>query len=394
MKILHVISSIAPRYGGPSKQVLELCRELAKQGHEITIFTTDINGDERLAVPLGQPVEMDGFTIRYFPVQWPRYYKFSFPLGKALRKEIPLHDVVHIHSLYLFHSVVAAHYCRRFGIPYLIRPHGTLHPFIQKTHPLRKRVYNLLFEKHNLDCAAGIHYATLEEMRLTAPLKIKAPGVVIPNGINPSEYTRLPECGSFRKRYPEIGDKKILLFLGRIHFGKGLGILVRALEKVARERKDVYLVLAGPDNKGYSREVKKWLDQAGLANRSLFTGMLLGKDKLSLLRDSDIFVLPSYSDSFGIAVIEAMACRLPVVISNKVGIWQEVAETRAGIVTNCDSQQVAEAILKLLANPEMGKEMGKRGEELVRSRFTWSKVIEKLIRVYQDIISERANARD
>ncbi|MQY59458.1 MAG: glycosyltransferase, partial [Clostridia bacterium] len=186
--------------------------------------------------------------------------------------------------------------------------------------------------------------------------------------------------------------KKIILFLSRINFKKGLDILARAFGEVARKRDDVYLVLAGPDNEGYGAKVRAWLQEEGALGRSIFTGMLLGEEKLAALRDSDIFVLPSYTENFGIAVVEAMACGLPVIISNKVNIWGEVSEVGAGIITDCDSHQVAETIARLLDDRNLREEMGERGKKLVEEKYTWPEVAKEMIEVYEQILdSHRAN---
>jgi len=392
MKILHVVASVAPRYGGPSKVVIELCREIAKFGHEMTIFATNIDGKQNLNLPLDQPVFADGVKIRYFPVQWPRSYKFSCSLLEGLRVEIPKFDVVHVHSLYLFHTLIAAHYCRKYSVPYIIRPHGTLDPYIRKRHSFRKRAYDFFFEKRNLDGAAAIHYTTEGERDLAASLQIKAESVIVPLGVDSAEYAVLPPYGTFRKRYPQLEDRKIILFLSRINFKKGLDILAHAMGKIIRNRDDVHIVLAGPDNEGYGKKVRQWLEKEGVLPHSLFTGMLLGEDKLAVLRDSDLFVLPSYSENFGIAVVEAMACGLPVVISNRVNIWREVAEAGAGVITDCDPSQVAEAILELVDDRELRMKMGKNGKRLVEQNFTWSKAAEKMIEVYTEIRQVNINA--
>ena len=389
MKILHVIASIAPRYGGPSNLVVHFCREMANVGHEVTIFTTNIDGKQNLDVPLDRLIYTDGVKVRYFPVHWPRYYTVSLPLGRALRKNISKFDIVHIHSIYNFHTLVASHYCRRFNVPYLIDPHGSLDPYLTRRHPIRKWIYTSLFLQRDLDHAAAIDFKTQGEMRLTEPFEIKAPGVVIPLGIDPSEFSHLPAHGLFRHKYPELRGKKIVLFLSRINFKKGLDILARAFGEVARKRDNVYLVLTGPDNEGYGAKVRAWLQEEGALGRSIFTGMLLGEEKLAVLRDSDIFVLPSYTENFGIAVVEAMACGLPVVISNKVNIWREVSDGGAGIVTDCDSHQVAEAVVRLLDDRNLREEMGKRGKRLVEEKYTWSEVTKKMIEVYEDILNGR-----
>jgi len=123
--------------------------------------------------------------------------------------------------------------------------------------------------------------------------------------------------------------------------------------------------------------------------QTTFTGMLLGSQKMSAFRDADVFVLPSYTENFGIAVVEAMASGLPVVISNKINIWREVAEARAGLVVNCDVHEISNALLTLLVDPIRGKEMGKRGRRLVEKRFTWETVGEQMVQVYRQILSRR-----
>lgn len=394
MKILHVIASVAPRYGGPSKMVLELCKALGDRNHEVYIFTTNIDGDKNLDVPVDQYIQMDGFTIRYFPVQSPRRFTFSLPIFKAFKKKIYNFDIVHIHSLYLFHNLIAGYYCRKYHIPYLIRPHGILDPFLQKRHPVRKKVYNFLIEKRNLNNASAIHYTTNEEMELAKPLNIKASSIVVPNGLDISAFSKLPAYGSFKRKYPALENKKIILFFSRINFKKGMDILVKAFGKVTRARDDIYLVVVGPDNEGYGKKVNKWLEDEGVLNKTLFTGMLLGEEKMAVLTDSDLFVLPSYSENFGIVVAEAMACGLPVVISNKVNIWQEVKQAGAGIVTDCDSDQVADAILKILDDPTRAKEMGEKGKQLVKSQYAWDQVAEKMIETYQNIITEHQKKND
>jgi glycosyltransferase involved in cell wall biosynthesis len=389
MKILHVIAGLAPRYGGPSKACLELCHELAQHGEQVAIYTTNIDGDGALDVPLGTPLCRDGLEIRYFPVQVPRYYRFSLPLSRALKRAIPEYNLVHIHSLYLFPSTIAAYYSRHYGVPYLIRPHGTLDPYLFRRHRGRKWIYERLVEWGNLNNAAAIHFTTAEEQELTRSLGIKAPGVVVPIGVKLGEYDDAPPGGTFRAAHPEIDGKRIILFLGRLNFKKGLDLLAKAFGEVGRKRDDVHLVMAGPDDDGYGAQVRRWLEVEGVLRKCTFTGMLLGTDKVSAFRDADLFVLASYTENFGIAVVEAMVMGLPVVISNKVNIWREVAEARVGLVVNCDSQEVGTALLTLLDHPSLGKEMGQRGRKLVEERFTWDVVGGQMIRAYQQILSKR-----
>jgi glycosyltransferase involved in cell wall biosynthesis len=388
MKILHVIANLAPRYGGPSKACREMARAVARLGHEVSIYTTNQDGSGELAVPVNRPVRRDGVEIRYFPIQPPRFWGTSLPLAQALRRKIPACDLVHIHSLYLFHDLVAGYFCRRYHIPYLMRPHGTLDPFIHRRHRWRKGLMERLFEHRNIRQAAALHFTTAAEAQLAAPFTFQTPGVVVPLGIDLDEFATLPEPGQFRDRYPEIGNKHIILFFGRINFKKGLDILAQAFGRVARRRDDVHLVIAGPDNDGWGARVRTWLAAAGVLDRTTFTGMLLGPEKLAVLGDASLFVLPSYSENFGLAVIEAMAAGLPVIISDQVNIWREVKAEQAGRVIPCDAASLADQILDLLDHPMAAAAMAQRGKTLVQERFQWPRIGQSLVDAYTRIIDE------
>jgi glycosyltransferase involved in cell wall biosynthesis len=388
MKILHVIANLAPRYGGPSKACREMARAVAQLGHQVRIYTTNQDGPGILPVPTDSPVWQEGVEVRYFPIQPPRFWGTSWPLARALRQEIKTVDLVHVHNLYLFHDLVAGYCCRTLGVPYLIQPHGSLDPFIHRRHRGRKRFMEWGFQNRNIREASAILFTTAAERELAAPFTFGTPGVVVPLGIDLDECAARPEPGSFRRRHPEIGDKPIILFFGRINFKKGLDILARAFGVVARQRQDVHLVIAGPDNDGWGARVRPWLEEAGVLGRTTFTGMLLGPDKLAVLQDAAMFVLPSYSENFGIAVIEAMAAGLPVIISDRVNIWQEVQAGRAGRVIPCDAGALADQILDLLTHPDAAAGMGQKGRALVQERFQWPRIAPRLAEAYARIIDE------
>ena len=389
MKILHVIANLAPRYGGPAKACVPMAQAVARLGHEVSIYTTNQDGPRELAVPLDRPVRQEGVEIHYFPIQPPRFWGTSWPLARSLARTLGDYDLCHIHSLYLFHDLVAGHYCRKYGVPYLLRPHGTLDPYIHRRHRWRKAIMEAWFEKRNIREAAALHFTSEEEMRLAGPYIGDTPGAVAPLGVDLREFQNLPAPGRFRERFPEIGPKQIILFLGRINFKKGLDLLVQALAQVVRRRRDVHLVVAGPDNDGWGARVRDWLKEAGISDYATFTGMLLGEEKLAALRDAQMFVLPSYSENFGLAVVEAMACGLPVVISDQVNIWREVEAAGAGLVVPCAPVLLAEALERLLADPELAAEMGRRGKDLVAEQFQWGRIALNLQDLYAGIITKQ-----
>jgi len=388
MKILHVIANLAPRYGGPAKAGLEMAAVLAAKGHEVTIFTTNQDGDGVLDVPVDTPIVKNGVTIRYFPVIQPKFWRTSPAMALALNKEIPKFDIVHIHSLYLFHGMAAGHFARKHGVPYIVRPHGTLDPVMYARHRGRKRIMETLFENRNIRLADALHYTTEEELLLAKPYVHGSSGFVVPNGVNTSEYADLPVKGTFRRGYRLLDGKKMLLFFSRINFKKGLDILVEAFRDIHRRHPDTVLVLTGPDDENYGHKVKEWLAKANLSDFVIFTGMLTGRDKLAVLRDADVFILPSYTENFGIAVVEAMACEVPVVISDKVNIWREVVQEGAGRAVPCDPAKVAEAVSEILDHPELGAEMGRQGKQLVEKYYEWTQVGAQLEQEYRQLIGK------
>lgn len=366
-----------------------MARAVARRGHEVSICTTD----RALAAGEGDRVReaaaRDGVTVQIFPQQPPRLLATSWPLARALDAAVRQADVVHLHSLYLFHVWAAARACRRHGVPYLLRPHGTLDPFLWNRHRLRKSVMEWLFQDRVIREAAALHYTAAEEMKLAEPYVHGAPGVVIPNGLDLAEYATLPPPGRVRTEHPEIGSRRIVLFLSRLNFKKGLDLLVPAFVEACRSVNDLHLVIAGPDD-GMRQKTEALIAEARVGSRVTFLGMLDHAQKLAAFRDAAMFVLPSYSENFGIAVVEAMACGVPVAISDKVNIWREVEEAGAGLVAPTTVSAVARQIVQL-AQASDAVEMGARGRRLVEERFAWDKIARDLESVYRSLAVKRSS---
>ena len=274
----------------------------------------------------------DGVELRHFPLQPPRIWLASWPLRRALSADVAGFDLVHVHSLYLFHDGLRGAARRRAKVPYLVRPHGALDPYIHRRRRAKKAIFDHWFQNRMLAGAAAIHYTAEEEMRLASPFVHGAPGDRRAQRARSRRVCPAAAGGDFRRRHPEIGEAPIVLFFGRLNFKKGLDILADAFARLGPRAAGAWLVIAGPDG-GYRTATEGFVDAAGIRDRTIFTGLLQGEDKLAALADADLFVLPSYSENFGIAVIEAMACGLPVVISDKVNIWREIVADGAGLAT-------------------------------------------------------------
>ena len=400
MNILHVNSSFEPRNGGPYQATRGMCKALVMRGHQVTLYTTNIVGQgsvlpfhnrtQTLDMPTSQPVPLDGYEVWYSPVRWPSRWCFSPSLAQALARTVANYDIVHIHSLYLFPTQAAAYFCRKQGVPYIVRPHGTLNPAFRRRRKVAKWLYDFAFQRRDLDSAAAIHYTASEEMALAASVGIRSPGFVISLAVDIADLDTGRTQGAFRAEYLNGWNGSLVLFLGRINFIKGLDLLIPAFAEVCRRREDVRLAIIGYDNPpSYGAQVRRWVSEAGIGDRVVFTGPLFGEDKKAALADADLWVLPSYSENFGIAVVEAMACGLPVIISNKVNLHSDVARAGAGIVIDCDAGQLADAMLQLLDSPVERRRMGENGGRLTRRSFSLEALGLRLEQAYQEIIGGR-----
>jgi glycosyltransferase involved in cell wall biosynthesis len=268
-----------------------------------------------------------------------------------------------------------------------VRPHGILDSTLARRRRwLLKWVYLQFFEKKNLNSAAAIQFSSsMEEEMAKDFMTIKSPKLLISEGINVEPFKKLPHKGSFRARYPEMDGKSLILHLGRLHQKKGLELLVEAYYQIAKRRDDVHLVLAGSGDADFVMRITKMLQDFGIFHRVTITGQLDEDTKLAVLQDADIFVLSSYGENFGLSVVEAMACGLPVLISDKVGIWKEIVEAGAGIVTTCESNKIADQIEKVLNDPELRLNMGQSGKSLVEAQFSTDRMAEKMETAYHSL---------
>jgi glycosyltransferase involved in cell wall biosynthesis len=346
--------------------------------------------DPRQVVNHGSPLFRD-LDVHCFEAR-EVLFGFSGRLYDELSRVIPKADVVHVHGLYRFACVAACHVSRQHGVPFIIKPHGSLDPFLFRVRRIRKWLPERMLIKPNLAKAAAIHFTARAEMELAAESGLFKPGdgcpvangVVIPEGIDLGE-SEAGTPGEFFEAFPRARGKRMLLFLSRLNFKKGLDILAKAVGLLRKQRNDTHLVIAGPDEDQYSQKVKGWLKAEGCLDMATFTGMLDGILKASAYKAADVFVLPSYTENFGMVIAEAMSHGVPVVISNKVNIWREVEEYGAGLVTECDPEATARAINEILDTPGLKEKMAERGKRLVQSLFTWREIGGRTLDLYRSV---------
>lgn len=388
MRILQIVPSFSLIYGGPSQMIRGFSAALATEGIEITVLTTNSNGDvgqTPLDVPLGKPIPQDNYQVIYFPCSPFRRYKFSWDLLQWLAKHSQEYDLAHIHALFSPVSTAAATIARHQKLPYILRPLGTLDPADLKKKKLLKQIYGLLLEKPNLAGAAGIHFTSQEEAKVSARFGASTKDLIIPLGV---EIPNLPAKGKARQQLGIGSDIPLILFMSRLDRKKGLDLLLPALLTLQAADLEFHLVLAGgnPQNPDYAHQIKQQLNVSSLNNCSTITGFVEGDFKLSLLQDADLFVLPSYYENFGIAVAEAMATSTPVVISDHVHIWQEIKNASAGWITSCDIESLVATLKLALESPVERKQRGENARRLVQKNYSWQAIAKQTIAVYKNIL--------
>ncbi len=364
--------------------VLGLSAALAAAGVDVTILTTNSNGDngqQPLNVPLNIPVEQDGYQIRYFSCSPFRRYKFSLPLLQWLAKHADEFDIAHIHALFSPVSTAAAWVARSQNLPYILRPLGTLDPADLKKKRLLKKFYGWLLERPNLAGAAGIHFTSTLEAEVSERFGVVTKDLIIPLGVKFLK-TDISPVSAVQSSVTKI------LFMSRIDPKKGLNLLLPALEKLVAEGVNFNFILAGsnPQDPGYEAQISQWIKSSNLSDRTTITGFVSGKEKADLLQNADLFVLPSYYENFGIAVAEAMAAGIPVVISQGVYIWEEVEKASAGWVTNLEINALSETLRLALQDASERQRRGKNGQQYAQKSYSWQAIAQQTIQVYRGII--------
>jgi glycosyltransferase involved in cell wall biosynthesis len=370
MRILHVVPSYLPavRYGGTIHSVHGLCRALARAGHDVTVLTTNVDGPGESPVPLDAPVLLDGVRVRYFPSRVLRRLYVSTPMARALPDAVAAADIVHLHSVFLWPTLAAARAARSAGVPYVLSPRGMLvRELIERRSAWAKRAWIALFERRTVESAAAVHCTSdLEREELLALGLQPRATFVVPNGVE------LPDAPASPPRADTI------LYLGRINWKKGLERLIEAMREVPRGK----LVIAGNDEEDLAPRLGALAAQLGVADRVAFSGYVEGAAKQELLRSAAVTVLPSLSENFGNAVLEAMAHGCPVVVTRGVGLAEAVRAAGAGLVADPDPAALARSIRSYLEDPAARAMAGAAAAALARERYGWDRVAARMAEHY------------
>jgi len=380
MRVLHVIPSVAERSGGPAIAIVPMCRALKQEGIEVMLVSTSagVDHDESL-------YEYKGIPAKFFPIQLGGSFKYSRPLSSWLSANIEQFDVAHIHAVFNHSSIAAAHVCRKAGVPYIVRPLGTLEPWSMTQKSLRKRVFWQVSGKGMLRRAAAVHYTTDAEKLSTERLLGLNHGKVIALGI---ETAASASHAKLEQHFPELASEPYMLVLSRLHPKKGLDVLIDAFLALVQVEKFAHwrLVIAGDGPEAYVLKLKAMAGSSAQRDRIVFTGWLDGEEKDAVLGGASLLVLPSHQENFGLCVMEALSHSVPVLVSPHVNLAEEIVLANAGWIATVDKDALISRLAEALGDEEERVRRGHAGKQLSQ-KYSWDTVAKNLIDLYRQVVT-------
>ncbi|MCE7030846.1 glycosyltransferase [Jiella avicenniae] len=348
MKILRIISCVDPEWGGPVEALRVSAGALREMGHETEIVSLDDPGAGYVG----------GFPFHVHPLgHWTRRYGYTPRMSQWVSTNASRFDVAIIEGLWNHASIGGWQGLRASGLPYVVFTHGMMDPWFRRAYPLKhhlKQMFWTIWQGKVLRDAATVLF-TCEEERLLAKGMFRGHDyseAVVAFGTSEPPARSQAQYNAFRALLPALDTRPYLLFLSRIHEKKGCDLLVSAFATVASSQPGIDLVIAGPDQVGLKSRLEEQARQAGIGERIHFPGMVSGDAKWGAFRGAEAFILPSHQENFGIVVAEAMACGTPVLITEKVNIWREVAASGGGLVESDTLDGVTKLLQRWLSLPE------------------------------------------
>lgn len=377
MKVLHVIRDMSVDTGGPVTFIKDLIRIQKKNGDEVVVITTDYDHAR---------INIDPDLISMFifcPCQFAPL-RFSSQLYRVLSEWILWCDVVHIHTIWEYPTLVAAIIARRLGRPFLLRPCGMLVSWSMSQSAWKKCLYLKFFYKTLFSSPCVLHFTTEAEKRKSKVVAGRD-SVVVESGVSEIAFLDYSKTDFF-KYFPQLKEVPIVLFLGRIHPKKNPDLVIRSFFQIVEIYPDARLVIAGPGEKSYLQSLKELVATLGISNKVFFVGPLKGSVLYSAYHCASLFLLPSAQENFGLAVVEAMAAGCPVIVSNNVDIHKEIEQGGAGLVCPLRPKNIAIAMEKIIGDAAMAINMGRQGKEVAKKYFSLEANYFRLKETYIQII--------
>ena len=393
-RVLQVTGSASAVRGGVSTTLWSMLNTLKTRGIAPDLVTTDDDGpDRRLHVPLDRFVDVNGHRVRYFARQT-RLYAASAPLAAWLSRNVASYDVVHVHGLFSFVPLIAAYHARRHGIPYIMSPHGMLERWCLRNRRARlKRLSVAAVEGPLLRDASRVHFTCSSELEQARDIGFAFEPAVIPLGIESDDSQPSDSPNDPVGVLADVPHGPVVLFLARVDPKKGLDLLLAAFAGVLKQHPSATLVVAGDGPVELTRQLHAQAASLGISRSIRWPGFVSGAAKRAILARSAVFVLPSWSENFGVSVAEAMAAGVPVIVSREVGISSIVAQSAAGIVADRSVEAFQRSICDLLGDPAACRRFGEAGRRVVRTELSPGEFGQRLEGLYRAVADSRSTPR-
>ena len=397
MRVIHVIPSVAARTGGPAHGTLALVGALGRRGIDASVFTTDQAGPaqlgaESMSMDLLLPAAAADCDVRLFEITRLPRLAYAPDLGRALEDEARVTDVIHIHSLFLYTTMAASQAAQSSGTPYVVTPHGSLDPWIRRSGRLRKAITHATWQARMFAAASAVQATTPEEAAWWPSYVRRRPVHVIPNGIHVAEFRDMPGGEGTRAELGIDPEVPLIVNVGRIARKKGLDILIQAVAELHRSGIRAHVALVGPDDEGLEPRLRELAASEHVADHVHFMGYRDGLEKMSALAAADVWALPSHTENFGIAVLEALAAGCPVVVSDGVALAPQIEAANAGIVTTATVPSTADGLRRLLLDEDLRQRLAANGR-VFAAQFDWDAVAEQMHALYEALAQSRSGRR-
>jgi glycosyltransferase involved in cell wall biosynthesis len=390
MRVLHIIPSVALVHGGPSQAISMFEQACRLQGIVIETIATDDDGPGRRKKTTESDNAGNNAPIRrYFRKNF-EFYKISFSLAFWLWKNVSRYDIIHIHALFSFTSSVATNIARLKKVPYIIRPLGTLNHYgRQQRRPFVKMLSIIFLEGPAIRHAAAMHFTSSAEQQEAESLGIPMRSHVLPLAVNAIE---IKNRQALTDKFPTLLNQPYLLFMSRLDPKKNIEGLLQAFKQVQTSMPNALkCVIAGNGSETYVASLKKCAIDAGIAEHIMWTGHLQAEEKNAAFAGAALFVLPSYSENFGIAAAEALSAGLPCVLSDGVALSAEAEKAGAALVVNTEPLKIAEAILTLMQDASLRKQMSMSAKNFADAQYSVMAMGQGLQKLYDTVIDKSSH---
>ena len=388
MRVLHVIPSLSPSSGGPSFALPAIARSLQPHGVQVDVVTTDDDGPGRhlSGNAIEQPVPQEGgWTVRCFRKQT-EFYKLSLPLHHWLHAHVAGYDAVHVHALFSFASLAGMRAAFKHGVPFIVRPLGVLNRWGMENR--RRRIKGLSFRLLELPLlrrAAAMHYTSRMEKDEAARFGLENRQAIIPIGMDLNAFEHLPDRSVFLNKHPEYAETRNILFLSRIDAKKGVDLLIAAFARIVPQHPDARLIICGDGDPALVASLKQQAAALGIADRITWPGFVDGDLRLAAYACAEMFVLPSHSENFGIALLEAMAAGLPCISTDQVALAADAALERAVKIANREPHALAIAIEELLGSVTQRQVLAEAAKQIAVTRYSLDSMGTSLRELYESV---------